>query len=460
MTEAPPPGRFRHTTAFRLTLLHLVLTLLGTALLGGVAWWTTVGFFARETAQEVERGMGVLLQSAALSGARGVALSIEARLAADRAGAEYYALMAPGGQRLAGNIANLPRATGWQEFPVRQADGTDRPVLALTAPLPGGGLLLVGRDLSALRALEQRLVVAAFWVGGAALLLGLVGGLLIGRGVARRAASMEATLAAVQGGALSQRLHVGTRGDEFDRLARRINATLDRLGGLMDALRSVTDDIAHDLRTPLTHLRQRLEEAGRAETPAEWSEAAAAAEAACDRLLDLFAAVLRIAQVEAGTERAGFTEVDLSAMAETVAEVFTPAAEARGQTLTAKIAPGITAWGDRALLTQMLSNLVENAVRHGRAGGRIALALRAGEITITDDGPGIPETEREHVFRRFHRLDAARSTPGSGLGLALVRAVADLHGMAIALEDAAPGLRVRVSLPARQPVVSFNAGGG
>lgn len=443
MTEA------MRTTAFRLTLLYLVLTLLGTVLLGGVAWWTTAGFFARETAQEVERGMGVLLQSAALSGARGVALSIEARLAADRAGAEYYALVAPSGQRLAGNIANLPRATGWQEFPVRQPDGSERPVLALTSPLPGGGLLLVGRDLSAVRALEQRLVVAAFWVGGAALLLGLLGGLLIGRGVARRAAAMEAALAAVQGGALSQRLHVGARGDEFDRLAQRINATLDRLGGLMEALRSVTDDIAHDLRTPLTHLRQRLEEAGRAETQAEWRHAAAAAEVECDRLLDLFAALLRIAQVEAGTERAGFSQVDLSAVTESVAEVFAPASEARGQVLTAQIAPGITAWGDRALLTQMLANLVENAVRHGRAGGRIALVLRAGEITITDDGPGIPEAEREKVFRRFHRLDAARSTEGSGLGLALVRAVADLHGLTIALEDAAPGLRVRVSLPAR-----------
>jgi signal transduction histidine kinase len=449
MTEAPARGSFLRTTAFRLTLLQLALTLLGTVLLGGVAWWTTAGFFARESAQEIERGMGVLLQSAALSGVRGVALSIEARLAADRAGAEYYALVAPSGQRLAGNIANLPRNSGWQEFPVRQPDGTDRPVLALTAPLPGGGMLLVGRDLSAVRALEQRLVVAAFWVGGAALLLGLVGGGLIGRGVARRAAAMEATLAAVQSGALSQRLHVGARGDEFDRLAARINATLDRLGGLMEALRSVTDDIAHDLRTPLSHLRQRLEQAARAETQAEWREAAAAAEAACDRLLDLFAALLRIAQVEAGTERAGFTQLDLSAVAETVAEVFAPAAEIRGQTFTAEIAPGIAAWGDHALLTQMLSNLVENAVRHGRQGGRVMLVLRAGEITITDDGPGIPEAEREKVFRRFHRLDAARSTEGSGLGLALVRAVADLHGMTVALEDAAPGLRVRVSLPAR-----------
>jgi signal transduction histidine kinase len=449
MTDAPARFPFLRTTAFRLTLLHLALTVLGTLLLGGVAWWTTAGFFARETAQEVERGMGVLLQSAALSGVRGVALSIEARLAADRAGAEYYALVAPGGQRLAGNIANLPRATGWQEFPVRQPDGSDRPVLALTAPLPGGGLLLVGRDLSAVRALEQRLVVAAFWVGAAALLLGLVGGGLIGRGVARRAAAMEASLAAVQGGALSQRLQVGARGDEFDRLATRINATLDRLAGLMEALRSVTDDIAHDLRTPLSHLRQRLEEAGRAETKDQWRQAAAAAEAACDQLLELFAALLRIAQVEAGTERTGFAELDLSAVAESVAEVFTPAAEARAQVLTAEIPPGITVCGDRALLTQMLSNLVENAVRHGRQGGRIVLSLRAGEVAITDDGPGIPEAERESVFRRFHRLDAARSTPGSGLGLALVRAVAALHGMTVALEDAAPGLRVRVSLPAR-----------
>lgn len=441
MADAHSRWAFARTTAFRVTLLHLLLTLAGTALVGGVAWWSTAGFAARQAAQEIERGMGVLLQSGALSGARGIALSIEARMAADRSGAEFYLLAAPDGQRIAGNLSGVPSEPGWREGSIRLTDGAEAPVLMLAAPLPGGGALVVGRDLSAVRALEQRLLAGAFWVGGAVLALGLAGGLLIGRGVARRAAGMEAALAAVQAGDLARRLEPGTGGDEFDRLAARINAMLDRVQSLMAALREVTDDIAHDLRTPLTRLRQRLDAAAAAPT----AEAIAAAQQEADALLEIFAALLRIAQVESGTQRAGFTQVDLSAIADSVAEVYAPAAEARGQTLATDIAPGISLTGDPALLTQLLANLVENAVRHGREGGRIALALGQGTLTVTDDGPGIPEAEHEKVFRRFHRLDAARSTPGSGLGLALVRAVADLHGMAVTLEDARPGLRVRVT---------------
>ncbi len=440
MPETAPSWAFARTTAFRVTLLHLLLTLTGTALVGGVAWWVTAGFAVRQAADEIERGMGVLLQSGALSGARGVALSIEARLAADRSGQEFYLLAAPDGQRLAGNLSGVSSERGWREGTIRQPDGAGAPVLMYAQPLPGGGALVVGRDLTAARALEQRLLTSAGWVGGAVLLLGLGGGLLIGRSIARRAAAMEAALAAVQGGDLDRRLAVRTGGDEFDRLAARINATLDRLQALMAALREVTDDIAHDLRTPLTRLRQRLEDAARAPTTA----AIEAAQAEADRLLEIFAALLRIAQVESGTQRAGFATVDVSAIAESVAEVYAPAAEERGQTLVTDIAPGVTVTGDPALLTQMLANLVENAIRHGRENGHVRLCVVADGITVTDDGPGIPEDERGKVFGRFHRLDAARSTPGSGLGLALVRAVADLHGIEIALEDATPGLRARL----------------
>jgi signal transduction histidine kinase len=330
------------------------------------------------------------------------------------------------------------------------------PVLLLVSPLPGGGALVVGRDLSSVRALEQRLLSGALWVAVAVLVLGLAGGLVIGRGVAKRAARMEATLAEVQAGALERRLLVSGAGDEFDRLALRINATLDRLQALMTALREVTDDIAHDLRTPLTRLRQRLEAAALDPKP----EAIAAAEKEADALLDMFAALLRIAQVESGARRAGFTRVDLSAVAQSVAEVYAPAAEERSQVLQADIAPGVTMDGDPALLTQMLANLVENAIRHGCEGGRIGLVVGATEVCVADDGPGIPASEREAVFRRFHRLDAARSTPGSGLGLSLVRAVAELHGIRLALEEAAPGLRVRMALPSAAKAEGAALAGG
>lgn len=441
---------FARTTAFRLTLLHLALTLAGTAILAAVAWWATVGFATRQAAEEVERGARVLAQAAALTGLRGASLSIEARLAADRAGMEYYLLAAPDGQPLAGNLAQAPPGTGWQTIEVRRADGEVVPVLAHGMRLPQGALLFVGRDLSGVAALESRLLGAAGWVGFGAVLLGLGGGLLIGRGVARRTAAMDASLAAVAAGELGRRLPVTGRGDEFDRLSMRINAMLDRLAEVMDALRSVTDDIAHDLRTPLTRLRQRLEEVTRAAS-GEALASARAAEAECAAILEMFAALLRIAQVEAGAQRSAFARFDLSGVLEAVAEVYAPAAEERGQTLSADIAPGLEAFGDRALVTQLFANLVENAVRHGREGGRVRIALTRAddraEVLIEDDGPGIPQHERERVFRRFHRLDSARATPGSGLGLALVRAVAGLHGMAVRLEDAGPGLRVRVTVP-------------
>lgn len=451
MGDAVRPGLVR-TTAFRLTLLHLALTLAGTALLAAIAWWATVGFATRQAAEEVERGVGVLAQSAALSGLRGVALSIEARLAADRARVEYYLLATPEGQRLAGNLSAAPPSLGWQTLDVRQDDGAVVPVLARGAPVAGGAVVFVGRDLSAVRALEARLLGAAGWVGLGAVVLGLGGGLLIGRGVARRTAAMDQALAAVAAGDLARRLPRAGRDDEFDRLSARINVMLDRLAEVMATLRAVTDDIAHDLRTPLSRLRQRLDDLRRS-PPGEAEPMIAAAEAECDAMLDLFAALLRIAQVEAGAQRSAFATFDLSAVAEAVAEVYAPAAEERGQRLTAAIAPGLVAHGDRALVTQLLANLVENAVRHGRAGGHVSLTLApaadgGAEAVIADDGPGIPAEERERVFRRFHRLDAARATPGAGLGLALVRAVASLHGMTVTLADAAPGLTVRVAIPA------------
>ena len=449
-----PRFAFARTTVFRLTLLQLVLMLAGTALLAGVAWWATVGFGARQAQQEVERGMGVLAQAAAISGARGVALSIEARMAADRAGNEYYLLVAPNGERVAGNLSTTASWSGWRQLQVRRSDGTEVTVLALATALPGGGQLVVGRDLSGVRALETQLLGAAGWVGAGALVLGVLGGLLIGRGVARRAKGMETALAAVQAGNLGRRLPLGTGGDEFDRLSSRINATLDRMQELMGALRRATDDIAHDLRTPLSRLRQSLETAANTPDAARRDQAIAAAGREADGLLDILSALLRIAQVESATQRAGFAPLDLSEVLGAVAEVYASAAEERGQTLAADIVPGITSFGDRALLTQLFANLVENAVRHGREGGRIAITLRArpdggAEAIVADDGPGIPEAERDAVFRRFHRLDAARATPGSGLGLALVRAVAGLHDMTIMLEDAGPGLRVRLVVPPR-----------
>ena len=448
MSSAPPiePGtRWWRTTAFRVTLLHLLLTLLGTAALSGVAWWATTGFALRQLAQEVERDAGVLIQAARLGGPRSVAVSVEARLAADRSGGQYYLLAGPDGTRLAGNLAQAPRAAGWETLRLEGPEDQAAELLAFGTALPGSGFLVVARDIAPVRQLES-------------LLLGLGGGLLMGRGVTRRAAAMDAALARVEAGEIGHRLPVRTGGDEFDRLARRINAALDRVQSLMQTLRQVTDDIAHDLRTPLGRLRQRLEGALRAPDDAGWREATEAAIRDCEQLLEIFAALLRIAQVESGARRAGFTRLDLTGLLATVAEVYAPAAEARGQRLDCDLAPGVMVFGDPELLTQALANLLDNAVKHGREGGRVGLALSpAGLVTVTDDGAGIPPEAREAVLRRFHRLDAARSRPGAGLGLALVAAVAELHGARLTLGDAAPGLRVEMALPVSGPASSASA---
>ena len=434
--------RWIGTTFFRITLLHLVLTMLGTALLAGVGFWATSRFAAQQIAAEIERDVGVLLGAGRLGGTASVALSVEARIAADRSGTQYFLLAGPDGGRIAGNLAAAPRRAGWNSIEIeRGAEGST--MLAFGTALPGGLFLLVGRDVAPVRALESQLLGAAGWVGGLAILLGLGGGLLMGRSVARRAAEMEGALAAVEAGKLDTRLTARADGDEFDLLARRVNATLDRLQASMAALRQVSDDIAHDLRTPLTRLRRRLERMAEA-TPAAGIEEAVEE---CDRILDIFAALLRIAEVESGARRAAFTEVALDDVARTVVEFYAPLAMERGQILVGEIEHGIALPGDRELLTQMLANLVENAIRHGREGGTVRLVLAAREEVVVDDGPGIPPESRAMVFRRFHRLDAARATPGSGLGLALVAAVAGLHGIAVTLEDAAPGLRVRLALP-------------
>jgi signal transduction histidine kinase len=245
-------------------------------------------------------------------------------------------------------------------------------------------------------------------------------------------------------GDLSARIPVRGTNDEIDQLVVSLNAMLDRIQHLMEGLRQVSNDIAHDLRTPLGRLRQRLEDAREhATTTAEYSSAADAAIVEADLLLETFSALLRIAQIEAGAQKSAFADVDLSAVARSVGEAYLPSAEDSQHRLELGIEDGVALQGDRQLLAQMISNLVENALSHTPAGSTVSLSVTAGPtITVADNGPGIPADERERVFDRFYRLDRSRTTSGSGLGLALVKAIAGLHGMVITLEDNQPGLRV------------------
>jgi signal transduction histidine kinase len=238
--------------------------------------------------------------------------------------------------------------------------------------------------------------------------------------------------------------------DEIDQLVTSLNAMLDRIQTLMTGLRQVSNDIAHDLRTPLGRLRQRLEDAReRATTTGEYATATDDAIAEADSLLEIFSALLRIAQIEAGAQKSAFAELDFSAVMRSVGEAYAPAVEDSQHRLDIAVEDGVMLTGDRQLLAQMISNLVENALHHTPPGSAVRLSLRRTakgfEAEVADNGPGVPEAERDKVLDRFYRLDRSRSTAGSGLGLALVKAIATLHGLSLRLEDGKPGLRVVIA---------------
>jgi signal transduction histidine kinase len=313
--------------------------------------------------------------------------------------------------------------------------------------LGDGSFLLVAQDASRLIDMQHAIVRAFIWAGGLTFLLAIGGGLLVGGNFVRRIDTIGRTSRAIMEGDLSARIPVRGNNDEIDQLVVGLNAMLDRIQQLLDGLRQVTSDIAHDLRTPLGRLRHRLEDAReRATNTTEYATATEEAIAEADSLLEIFSALLRIAQIEAGAQRSAFTEVDLSALMRSIGEAYAPSAEDCQHRLESSIADGVTLTGDRQLLAQMVSNLLENALHHTPAGSTVQLILRKTgtrfEIDVSDDGPGVPEAERDKVFDRFYRLDRSRTTTGSGLGLALVKAIATLHGLSLRLEDRQPGLAV------------------
>ncbi|HVI22571.1 MAG TPA: HAMP domain-containing sensor histidine kinase, partial [Myxococcales bacterium] len=267
--------------------------------------------------------------------------------------------------------------------------------------------------------------------------------------------AINRTTNAIIEGNLSDRVPAQGTGDELDRLAANLNRMLDRIQALMGNVRQVSSDIAHDLRTPLTRLRHRLE-AARAQSPEQGPVLDRALED-IDELLAMFSALLRIAQIEAGAHRASFERVDLAEVFRHIADTYAPVADDQGQRLVSDVAPDLAIRGDRQLLVQMLANLVENALRHTPRGSTITLGLtdtpHGPRGVVADTGPGIPEEAREKVFQPFYRLEASRSTPGSGLGLALVAAIAGMHGIVIELSGNDPGLKVTLEFP-RAPAAS------
>ncbi len=374
------------------------------------------------------------------------------------AGSLDYLVQDASGAHLAGALpATTPLTPGWTTIRALRPQGDHDhpvPIRVLVTDLGDGVALAVGNDLGQLSELQEAIATAFLSTVGLAALLGIIGGALISRTFLRRVDAIGRTAEAIIGGDLTRRVPVRGTNDDLDRLAQTLNRMLDRIANLMESLRQVSSDVAHDLRTPLSRLYQRLEDAQvHARSMQDYQAAVEAALNEAEGLLATFSALLRIAQVEGASPRAGFTDVNLSAVAETVTDAYRLDADAAGHVLDTDIGPDVTIRGNRELLTQALANLVENALRHTPPGTRIEvrLAKRSGfgaVLTVRDNGPGVAEADLSRLTDRFYRGEGSRTTPGNGLGLTLVSAVADLHGATLTLASRNPGLQVELKFPA------------
>ena len=382
--------------------------------------------------------------------------SVLSRIAASKDRSTVYLLRGPDGAVLAASIRNVAVPPGFSAASGRDLGIGNDLSYRVYAETFDGYSLVVGLSDADLDELAETLAKAFGWTGLCAVLATLLAATLVAWRVQGRIAVVEHTLARVARGDLAARLPVTPRGDDLDQIAHTINRTLARLASQVDAMRQVSDDVAHDLRTPLNRLRIRVEAAAAMYARAQpIGDELAAALTDADTIAQTFSALLRIAQIEAGARRAQFAPLHLAAVIADVAEAYRGVAEDAGMTLATDLAAPAPVTGDRELLTQMFANLVENAIRHCPPGTRIACGTGTEGARATafvrDTGPGIPEAERGKVLRRLYRLEKSRTTEGSGLGLALVKAVADLHEADLALTDAGPGLCVVLRFPPAPP---------
>jgi signal transduction histidine kinase len=451
---------------FRVALIASVVFALLSIVLLGLVYWTTAALIDRQTVTAINTEMAGLKDIYQRAGPVALRAAIENRVTGYQ-GYHHIYLLAPqgGGAPIVGNLQQWPAVepdrNGWMRFTIEsEVDSRQRrlwPAQARYVLLSDGLRLLVGRDMTErtgfARIMEQSLAFAL----GAALLLGVFAGVVMSRNLLRRIDAVNTTARTILEGDLSGRVPVSGGGDEFDRLALNLNSMLDRIQKLISAMREVTDNIAHDLRSPLNRLRSRLEITlvGKPDID-EYRASLEGALEDTDSILHTFNALLSIARIEGRNAVESFEPIDLATLAADTAELYDPVAEEKGQTLTFKPAPNgqpLMILGDRHLVSQAAANLVDNAIKYTPEGGRVSVAVgRADDgirLTVGDSGPGIPEKFRSSVLDRFVRLEQSRHTAGTGLGLSLVAAVADLHGARLILGDNGPGLRVDVVFPDR-----------
>ena len=446
--------RLIRTASFGLALLYAVLFATSAVILGFIVYWTVQASMDQQLAARIDAEI-LLLQGELKEGPNELVREVRERVAFFDT--LEYALADADGKELAGNLP-MPATLGWSDvsLPNKRPGEGPNSLRVETVALDNGFRLAVGDDLGPKEDIRRAFLHALGWALLAFLILTLAGGVLLSIVFLRRVDAVVHTVEAIIEGDLNSRVPLRGTQDNFDRLSSSLNRMLDRIQLLMESLSQVSNDIAHALRTPLGRLRQKLEEArASSRANAKGARMIDAALIETDNILETFSALLRIAQIESGTRTAGFRELDLSKLFETVAEAYSAAAEDQGKTLTTNIAPSLRCWGDRDLLSEMLANIIDNAIRHTPSGSQIevSLAKRGSQIvaSVADNGPGVPEGERASILRRFYRSESSVSTPGIGLGLPLVVAVAELHGMRLTVGDNAPGLSVTIAF---EPIFS------
>ena len=464
-------GKLLRTTAFRLTLVYLLIFVMFAATLLGYFALNTRRLITEQITATVNTEISGLSEQYTQGGIRRLVIVVDLR--SRRPGSSLYLVTTATGEGLAGNVGSLEPGVldhpGWLETNYRRLEapeGSEHRALVQVVQLPGGFRLLVGRDLEERERLFGIIANAGQWSLALVIVLGLAGGFFVSRRVLSRIDAMTEKAQVIMAGDLAGRLPIAGTGDELDRLAEHLNAMLERIEALMRGLKEVSDNIAHDLKTPLTRLRNRCEEALRGATSvADYRAVLEATIAESDELIRTFNALLMIARAESGQARDNMTEFDAAEIARDVTELYEPLADEKGLALTVEAPDAAPVRGNRELVGQALANLVDNAIKYaepnGKANGEPAeIIVRAGNdgerimLSVADRGPGIPEADRGRVVERFVRLEQSRSKPGSGLGLSLASAVARLHGGELKLEDNHPGLRSTIALPRAGPAVA------
>ncbi|MBI3447032.1 MAG: HAMP domain-containing protein [Magnetospirillum sp.] len=452
------PDSLLRTTTFRLALSYLgIFTVSAMALLALVSWSTTmfIEWQVQETVEAEATGLSEIYHDRDLGGLSEI---ISQRMRQDVDGRTTYLLMGLDGRILAGNLKAWPAEVndllGWVRFRVLPLGGigAGAEVLAHAYELADGYRLLVGRSLADAKRVKSAINRALGWGLALTILLGVVGGYFTSRHMLQRVEEMSRTARRIFGGDMSQRMHLSGTDDEFDSLAESFNEMMDELERLLEGIRTVSDNIAHDLRTPLNRLRSRIDLVLLGAPDCDgYRRTLEETLAEADNLLATFSAILTISHAESAARLERFETIDPARLAGDVVELYEPLAEEKGIRLHCLAQTGLSLKADRHLLFQALANLVDNAVKYTPAAGEVSVSVGAASgrlnVAVSDSGPGIPEDSRLKVLDRFVRLDSTRSTPGNGLGLSLVQAVARLHNARLCLDDNHPGLVVRLEFP-------------